>query len=162
MATIHHYFGSKDGLYQACMDTVMAAQKRLNDQITKIILEATSLPDTLDAVVRRYYQHARKNRHDVRLLTRTVVSSGRLDQEVRDQVMLPNLTAGAALVAPLVGKPEQEIRLALLSLTYLVARFALNTPQELAQAMGGDLSGREAESAAEDYLVQAARSLLGV
>ena len=93
---------------------------------------------------------------------RTVTETGRIDRVIRDRCVVPYLDGGTALVAPLVGKSIQETRLALLSLNYLIARFAINGPKELADTLGGDLEPKAAETAVEDYLVHAARVLLAV
>jgi hypothetical protein len=104
----------------------------------------------------------------VLLLLRNVLDTGALEETHRDEVLLPFLERGAALLAPLLGRPVQEVRLKLLSITYLIVRFALNTPQEQARitaAPGAAPGAAEAaevdpDRAVEDHLVLAARALL--
>lgn len=162
MATIHHYFGSKDGLYRACLDAMVESQQRQYAQLSRVIAEASSRDDAIDQAVRASYQIARNNRENLWLLMRAITSDGTPEREVRDRWLLPFLEQGTALVAPLLGKSLRETRLALLSVNYLIARYALNGPRELALAIGGDLDGRAAQRVAEDYLVAAARALLGL
>ena len=118
----------------------------------------------LEDAVRRTYSFACRHRPAVQLLMRTVLDTGALQAEHREAVQLPFLERGAPLLAALLGQPVQQVRLTMLSITYLVVRFALNTPEEQARitaAPGANTEGTDdPDRAVADHLVAAAQALL--
>lgn len=161
LAMLHHYFGSKSDLYRACNDAVIEELGELRAELEPGIAGARDIHEALERTVRQTYRFARAHRSTVQLLMRNVLNRGELDPAYRDQVTIPFLDRGADLLAPALGRSTEQTRLALLSVNYLVIRFSLNSPGELAQITkrGG---AEEADRVVEDHLVSAARALLGL
>jgi len=109
--------------------------------------------DVLEQVVRRAWRFARSHQLQLRLLMRTVVSVGGLDDDRRERHMLPFLSLGSGVLAGLVGGEEQQMRLVLQSGTNLLVRYALGNAAEV-EALTG-LKGEPGELAIEDHLVWA-------
>jgi AcrR family transcriptional regulator len=167
VAMVHHYFGSKADLYRACVAGIYRELNELRSELEATFSGANNVDEVLEIAVRRTYRFAREHHSVVQLLMRTVLDTGALDPEHREQVQIPFLERGSALLASLLGRPIKDARLRLLSITYLVVRFALNTREEqaritMAPAAGVAGSNDEADpdSVVEDHLVAAARALL--
>lgn len=161
LAMLHHYFGSKSDLYRACNDAVIEELGELRAELEPGVARARDIHEAIEHTVRRTYRFARAHRSTVQLLMRNVLNRGELDPAYRDRVTIPFLDRGADLLAPVLGRSTEETRLALLSVNYLVIRFALNSPGELAQIIKRD-GADEADRVVEDHLVGAARALLGL
>ena len=162
LAMLHHYFGSKADLYQACLDAMAEELQELRLGLEPAFASALGIHQAIDVAVRQAYAFARRHRSAVQLMMRTVVDTGELDPTHREQVLLPFLDQGAALLAPRLGMSEDATRLALLSINYLVIRFALNSTEEAAsitRRVGA--SPEQVDAAVADYLVAAALALLG-
>src|SRR5215470_16181189 len=73
VATLHYYFGSKQGLYDAAVDEIY---RRLRTRT----LEALENLKSLESLLERLYQAARAERDGVRVLLRQVMDGGRLSE----------------------------------------------------------------------------------
>jgi len=62
---IYHYFGSKDGLYMAVLESVYG---RLNDMAVKIDENSLSLADFIEALIERYFRFLQANPEFVAVL----------------------------------------------------------------------------------------------
>jgi AcrR family transcriptional regulator len=163
MATVHHYFGGKAELYRACIDATVDEIHGFRQQVEPTLSTAENITHGIEVVVRKSYRFCREHRFALRLLTRTIVDEGELDAAPRDNVLLPYLDRGAALLAPLLDQPLNKVRLALLSINYMMVRFALNSAPELALITKvSEPNGETPESTIENYLVDAACDLLGL
>lgn len=151
VATIHHHFGSKHGLHEACLQSMYEDLAGLETVLLELLSEGRS--DVLEQVVRRAWRFARSHQLQLRLLMRTVVSVGGLDDDRRERHMLPFLSLGSGVLAGLVGGEEQQMRLVLQSGTNLLVRYALGNAAEV-EALTG-LKGEPGELAIEDHLVWA-------
>lgn len=162
LAMLPHYFGSKTELYQACLDAVAGELGELRRTLVQAFSGVRDLRQGIEVAVRHAYAFARSHRSAVQLLMRTVLDTGELDATHREQVLISFLDQGAALLAPLLGKPVDETRLALLSINYLVIRFALNSSAESAHLTRREgATPEELDTVVADYLAVAARALLG-
>lgn len=157
-ATVIHYFGGKDGLYEACIDTLYAGLAGQRDDVTKAIAGATSLDEAIEAGVRSIFQLARRNQTAIKLLLRHVADSGEIGATRRDTQLLPFLDLGVSLFAEPTGRSPVELRLTLQSLVFLVGRWAVSSQREAAAVAG--LRGAAAYAAIEDHLVAVARTQL--
>ena len=155
LATVHHYFGGKEELYQACIRAMFDDLEALRHELEPALLSGGELAD----LVGRAFDFARRHRLQLRLLMRTVTDRGELSPELREEVTLPYLRRGAELLAPPLGRPVDEVRLSLLSLNYLAIRYALNTDDELRRITGQPDKPR-AVAQVTDHLVSVARALL--
>lgn len=164
VAMVHHYFGSKAELYRACVSGIYTELNELRGELEAAFADASDADQVLESAVRRTYRFAREHRSVVQLLMRTVLDTGALDPEHREQVQIPFLERGSTLLASLLGRPVKEARLRLLSITYLVVRFALNTSEEQARITMAPVTGTDDEAdpdgVVEEHLVAAARALL--
>jgi AcrR family transcriptional regulator len=165
MATIHHYYGGKQALFEACVDAMYTEMDALRGEIEAVLARWTGSRDALgefiDEAIRRAYAFSRRHRPGVQLMMRTVIDTGELEAAKRERYLLPNLERGAELLAPLLGVTPERVRVAMLSINYLIARFALSTPRELALVTGNpDADADEAVRIVEDYLVSIARDQL--
>jgi AcrR family transcriptional regulator len=161
VAMVHHYFGSKADLYGACVSGIYAELNTLRGELEAAFAGASDVDQVLETAVRRTYRFAREHRSVVQLLMRNVLDTGALDPEHREQVQIPFLERGSALLASLLGRPVKDARLRLLSITYLVVRFALNTREEQARiTTGAGADEVDPDHVVEDHLVAAARALL--
>lgn len=166
LATVHHHFGSKQGLVKASIDEMYTELEPLTEQLSVAAAEGGTVADVLDRVVRACFAFARGHRPALRLILRTVLDTGELDPEHRDRQILPALARGSELLAVVLGQSPQEVRLKVQSFTHLVVRYALTEDRELALIAGTPGRGRAgAERGARavcDHLVDVAMLLFGI
>lgn len=158
LATVHHYFGSKDELYRASVDSMYEELSALRGELTEKVARASSPADIVEQAVRATFRFAREHRAAVQLSMRAVIDTGELPEERRTGTLLPFLDEGAPLLAALTGLPEARVRLTLQSMNHLIARYALTNTSELAVITR--TTDAEAERAIEDHLVDLALALL--
>lgn len=162
LGTVHHYFGSKEGLYEACIDAMDAAFGELAVQLVATARSAGSIEAMVESAVRLAYRFARSHELAVRLTTRDAVDKGEMEP-ARRAMILPGLDQGAALLAQRTGGSPEELRLVIRSIAHLVVRYALTEPREIALLLGRDPEATDdaaAHTAIEAHLVFTARSLL--
>lgn len=136
LATVHHYFGSKDGLFEACVGSVYDALDGMKEELNELFASGESIEQILMRSMAVTSRYARKNRAIVRLLVRVSVSTGRVPPRGRsmmEETLLPSLAAG---VGALTGRSELDVRLAFQTLVFLVTRYAVQDPAELVAVLG--------------------------
>lgn len=177
LAMIHHYFGSKNGLYEQCLRSSYTTLSEGIAELTVTLdqvggeLESASTEQRsriLGRVVREGFGLACRNVHAVRLLMRTLVEPRPSDLRWRDGVVLPFIEGTAAFLAPMLGRDATALRLPLQSLLALVMRYTVASPDELAALAGtappestahGD-ERAQALQRVEDHLVEVSQLLL--
>jgi AcrR family transcriptional regulator len=130
-AMLSHYFGGKQGVYDATVDEVY---RRLAARTQEAVAGAT-LGD-LPGFLARVYDSARQERDGIRLLVRQVLDGGRLTPHTEGRHFLPRLESAAELVAPLYGCTPAQARGAAVTLGYLVSRFVIQDERSLKAAFG--------------------------
>ena len=160
LATVHHYFGTKHGLYQASIEAMYEELLRRADELAVPVAPEASLGSTLGVMVRSAFSFAREHRGALRLIMRTVIDRGEMTEPLRERYQLPSLQRGATLLSAFTGAPEMEMRLALQSMIHVVLRYALSTDRELEMLTG--LKGPDSIARLEDHLEAAAMALLGL
>lgn len=160
LATVHHYFGTKHGLYQASIEAMYEELLRRADELAVSFAPGDSLRSTLGVMVRSAFSFAREHKGALRLLMRTVIDRGEMAEPLRERYQLPSLDRGASLLSTLTGAPELEMRLALQSMTHMILRYALSTDRELETLTG--VKGPESIARLEEHLEGAALALLGL
>ncbi len=160
LATVHHYFGTKHGLYQASIEAMYEELLRRADSFAMPVGEGASPRATVAALVRSAFSFAREHRGALRLIMRTVIDRGEMTEPLRERYQLPTLQRGASLLSAFTGAPELEMRLALQSMTHMTLRYALSTDRELESLTG--LEGAASIARLEDHLESAALALLGL
>lgn len=157
LAMIHHYFGSKAGLHEACLADMYARLDPLRDELLESIEPDSDLPALLERAVRTGFRFARRNQVAGRLLFREIAAQGQLDAARQERLQRPFLDAAAAALGRATGRPAAAMRLPLQSVVMLVARYAISSDGELDLFSGG---AGDPVAAAEDHLVRAARAIL--
>ena len=137
LAMVNHYFGSKAGLYAACVDAMYAELGEASARLQSTLDPSQSPSLFLETAVRECFLLARERRDAIRLILRKMLDDGELDPRRRDETLLPFLETASGLFGQLTTRPADELRLPLQSLVYLLVRHALNTPEELRLIVGG-------------------------
>ena len=158
LATVHHYFGSKAELYRECVDAMYGQLGRLEQSLTAPLAAGASLATHLELIIRESYRFARRHQMALRLVMRTVVDTGELESGRRDTIFLPFLSRAVGLLKTMVPLSESDIRMSLLSINYLVARFALSSDEALIHSTAAP-DVEKANARVEDYISRVARSL---
>jgi AcrR family transcriptional regulator len=158
LAMVHHYFGSKDDLLNACIDSMYGRLGALRGELEAALAAGGDLSEIVERAVRFSFRFAKSEQLAVRLLLRTVAEHGELDQARRDEVQGPFLTQVSSLLGQVTGRPASELRLPLQSVVMLTARYAVSSQRELELLSGVSA----ADSAVEDHLVEVASSVLGI
>jgi AcrR family transcriptional regulator len=161
LAMVHHYFGSKDDLYTACIDSMYAELATLGAALESAFAAGNRPAELVDTAVRTGFRFARERHVETRLLLRAVVAAGELDEGRRNEVQIPFLERVPFLIGSLLGRRPGELRLTVQSIVMLTARYAISSPRELCLFAGAS-SPDEAALAVEDHLVHAAQTLLGI
>jgi len=152
--TLHHYFGNKKALHQACVDEMYARVAQLQTHMVQQLSTASSASDLLSGAVRSSYRLARDNRDAVRLVQRAVLDQGESSEPQRAQAVTRFLDTAVALVEPLSSLGASECRSMLYAFMLLVNRVALLEHSELARVWP--------EGDVEDQLVSASERMLGL
>jgi AcrR family transcriptional regulator len=162
LAMVHHYFGSKEGLYDACIAAMLAELSHLGVELRAELVTLEGSPRALfDRAVRVGFRFAREHRMSVRLLQRSIVDAGQVDARIRDGNVLPFLATISEALGGLLGRAPESLRLPIQSVIFLVVRYAISSDDELEHLVGESKKARAAE-AVEDHLVEAASRLLGL
>lgn len=161
LAMVHHYFGNKDGLYEACVDAMYDELASFRDQVMAEVGErpAADLDEIVERVVRAGFRFARAHQPAMRLMLRQVVASGELPAHRRERLQMPFLIQGSELLAGATGRPASALRPALQSALFLLGRYAISTEDELSRITGA--TPPDAVAAVEDHLVDVTRRMLG-
>ncbi len=161
LATVHHYFGTKARLYDACVASMHAELEDLRLEMVSAFADASKPEEAFEEAVRRSYRFARDRRGVVRLLMRTVIDTGKQIEGRLDSVHLPFLEQAGHILTTLSQFPAEQLRLAVQSIMHLVVRYALTDPAEL-QAITNTKSIKAAQAVTEDHLVWTVRAILGL
>jgi AcrR family transcriptional regulator len=151
LAMVHHHFGSKDDLYKAVVDAMYQELAALRG----ILLALPPSPDLVARVVVETFRFARAHQPAIRLTLREILATGELPAHRREHFLFPLLSA---VVAIFPAHDPSEIRLRAQSLVFLIVRYALATPAEIARIAG--VHPADALARAEAHLVSLARALL--
>ena len=152
-AMLSHYFGGKQGVYDATVDEVY---RRLEARLTEVAAEG---PGNLAQFMSSAYDAAREERDGIRVLVRQVLDGGRLTPHTEAQHFVPRLDAAAKLIAPLYGCTPAQARTAAVTLGYLVSRFVIQDERSLKAAFGVR-STAEARARVITTLITATEALL--
>ena len=157
VAMVHHYFGSKDGLYDACVEQMYAELSALQERLLPALMTAGTIETLLPIAVREGFRFACEHRLAVRLLNRQVIESGSLSADRRMRFQAPFLEVVSAALAS-IERPPAQVRLSIQSVVMLLARYAISEPEELAFFV--DDADQDPLRAVEDHLVEVAAVLL--
>ena len=161
LAMVGHYFGSKDELYDACLGAIYAELSTMNEQFARELATQVPPEELIARAVAIAFRFARKHRTAVRLMVRAAVSTGELHPRGR-QLLMNALEVVSTTLGARLDRPASELRLALQSVVFLVARYAAQDEGEHAAVVG--LPARErrhAVEAVEKHLVRLASDAFG-
>ncbi|MEE2962218.1 MAG: TetR/AcrR family transcriptional regulator [Myxococcota bacterium] len=158
LGTVHHYFGSKDALYDSCIEAMYQELGELREHLLGDFSPDGNLEEMLETVVRETFRFTRKKVLAVRLLMREVVDSGAVDCAKRDRFVAPFLVDAARMLEVFFGFEPLKARLLFQSIVNTLVRYAMSSEQELASMSG--FSEKKALQAVEDHLVELVHSLI--
>ena len=162
LAMVHHYFGSKDELYDACIDATYVELSAMKGALALELASAAPLAELFARAVVTSFRFAREHRTAVRLLVRAAVSSGELHPRGR-KLLLEALDVVSTAVGVRLERPSSELRLPLQSVVFLVARYAAQDERETAAVVGIPVREKHrAREAIEAHLVRVALDLFGL
>ncbi len=154
LAMVHHYFGSKEDLYNACIDSMYDQMVALRPKLTAALAVGGSLEDIAARMVGDAFRFARAHQVAGRLLLRQVVGAGELDKTRQELMQLPFLEQASTLLGMMTNRPPQQLRLPLQTLTFAIARYGIATQADLEMFSGE--TGDAAVDAAEKHLIDTA------
>jgi len=154
LATVHHYFGSKEALYEACIDAMYAELEQLRDTLQPLFVAGAGSEAVLARVVKGTFRFGRAHRLALRLVMREVLDTGEMRAHRRKRYLMPYLRDGASLLEALTGGglPE-DVRLVLQSVSHLIVRYSLTSGRELAVICGLITSVEESTESVEEEAV---------
>ena len=130
IGTVHHYFGGKDALHQACIDAMYDDLAGLQAALWPA-LAVTDPEQVLSTAVHEAFAFARQHRQSLVLLMREVIRRGELDPVRRAENQRPFLEQAAAVLSERTGAEPARARLALQSAINLIVRYAIASDQDL-------------------------------
>lgn len=157
LAMVHHYFGSKRGLYDCCIDEMYEKLTGLRVELGRVLAAGGDVGAIIERAVRVGFRFGRAHQVAVRLLFREISSLGQLDEARQEANQRPFLDDASAALAILCGRPAAELRLPLQSATILVARYSISSARELELFAGGVA---DPIAAVEEHLVATIRALI--
>ncbi|HEY3358426.1 MAG TPA: TetR/AcrR family transcriptional regulator [Polyangia bacterium] len=156
VATIALHFHHKQGLHDACVAEVYR----------RLLAGAQSVLPPLAAhdhrgVLERAYDVAYQERDGVRILLRQVLDHGRFTPSTEQHHFLPGIERLAQVIAEELSLTTRAARTTAVSLTFLLARFAVQQRESLAVDLGV-ASPEEARGAVIDALLAVLEGSRGV
>src|SRR4051812_44921329 len=158
LATVIHYFGSKDGLYEACIAAMYAELEPLRDVLFASI-QSTKLDDVLAGVAKAAVAFVRQHKSAHRILLRNVLDEGGQRAEHREKYLRPFLADLEALLVPVTGLPGQHVRMTAQTIVHLTVRWTFHNAAEL-EIITGEKDTERAFAAVEKHILDVARALL--
>jgi AcrR family transcriptional regulator len=159
LATVLHYFGSKDGLH----DAVVAAMDRellaLRNELFRELVPGGDAAEIVGVMVRRAWQFARVHHVAHRIVLRTVLAEGGMPLDRIEAQMLPALNDASAVLSAVLGTDPLRARLLVQSIVQLSARYAIASDVELCAVTATD-DPAVASARIADHLVDVAVSLI--
>jgi AcrR family transcriptional regulator len=158
LGMIRHYYGSKEGLYRACIASAYSIYQQIGVEIRDGIDSGGAPGEVLARAARRGFQFALANQPAFKLVLWTLMESETWRTELGDENMLPFIVETARAVAAPLRAPVGVVGLRIRTMVFLVVRYATADLNEIAYLLrGGDLSAgsdEEVVQAVEDHLAE--------
>jgi AcrR family transcriptional regulator len=165
LGMIRHYFGSKEGLYRACIDSAYAIYGRLPMQIEQGLADGGEPIDVLCHSVREGFRFAVAHRDACRLVLWALMEQDSWRSANTENEMVPFILATARRMAPLLSQSVGNMAMGLRTLVFLVTRYATADHDELALLLAEGKQGVKGDgttvAAVEGHLVDLTRRLFG-
>lgn len=159
LATVLHYFESKDGLYRAVVAAMDAELAELRARLLSSLRPGASAAASLDEMVRAAWAFACAHHAAHKVILRTVLTEGGLPADRIDAVMRPALDDAGNILAAVFGVSVVKARLTVQTVVQLSARYAIASDLERC-AVTGAATIDEANQAIADHLVDLTLGLL--
>lgn len=134
---VHHYFGSKDALFQACVTEMYEALQPMVSAISQHFEEAhvpaSGVRETMGVAIR----FSRTHRGAMRLMNRHILDHGEGASPQRERMLRVAIAAATESLTPVSSLTKSELRLALYALVFMVIRILVADPQEVATLVPG-------------------------
>lgn len=154
IATLNYHFGSKDGLYREVMRRAYQSLQRAIEARLPMLIELS-----LREILAELYAMSREHSDAVRLFLREVMDFGHLREETQSEHWLPSIERYTEVVSNALSIDPMRCRQALVSVSFLIARFAIQSPESLCAAFGCS-DDEQATSAVIDCLYLTTRTFL--
>jgi len=141
MSTVLHHFGSKQGLFDACIEKMFGYLAEHSETMFSLAREFDRPTEATDAIVRRCFRFAREHARLLRVITCESVTSGRTPETVRDELAIATLDRAADVVTALGDWSQAQARVKVLSICHIITRFVLTDPLELRDSLRLDTNG---------------------
>jgi AcrR family transcriptional regulator len=159
VAIVHHYYGNKKGLTDACIDTMYAELSKLGMELASELRTGKPKEQLLEETTRTGYAFARRHRSALRLLTLEVAEHAALDPSRKRMTEGPFLAIAADGLSSELSITVAEARLRLRTILSTVSRYATLSDEDLAKTTGLPV-GPGLHAAVEAHLVSLVRLLL--
>ncbi len=141
-ATLHHYFGNKDALYDACVDAMYARVREIGAQVALTLTQTDAFTEIIAAGICAAYGAARAHQDAVRLMSRHVLDHGEAAAPRRTDAVNRFLSLADPFVARISPLSPGERRGMLYSFMLLFNRAVLLEPTEVSLVWpDGDVEG---------------------
>jgi AcrR family transcriptional regulator len=163
LATVLHYYGSKDGLYEACIEAMYKELDQLKSTLITTLVPGSqsgqSIEQTIEQAIRASNKFAKQHRAAHRLVLRANIDEGGMRPDRREKYLGQMTDDVAGVLAMLLGVDRARARIVHSSVAHLIVRYSLQPGPEL-KLITGKKSERDAEAAIEDHIVELAKALL--
>jgi len=166
---VHHYFGSKEELHDAVLDAMYEELSLVGKELEGVIFGAETLEAAIEGGVRKLYQFALEHRDAVLLSMRESLDASKKIRAGRAQLVGNVLLDQAAVaMAEIAKRPVEDVKMALLSINFLLSRYiTLNINERkllvepsLAGKLGRKPTSAEVDAWIESHLASAAVRLV--
>jgi AcrR family transcriptional regulator len=123
VGTVQHHFGTKSELYDACIAKMYEELYTIVDDLGTI--GDLPIQQLLEEAVRVGLSFARRHQMAIRLVTRTLMERGQIEENAANDFAVPLLDFAATLFADRAGGNPRDYFLPLQSGVFLVVRYAL-------------------------------------
>ncbi len=131
-ATLHHYFGNKEGLYEACIDAMYARIKAIGQELAAALVQPKAPPHTvIGDGIRKAFRAAQAHRDVVRLVSRQVLDDGESAAPRRTAAVTALLTLADPYLERSSPLAAADRRSMLYSFMLLFNRAVLLEPKEV-------------------------------
>lgn len=159
LATVLHYYGSKDGLYQACVDSMYSELEELRAALFAAMKPGVAVDELVADAVRASVRFVRQHRTAHRILMRMMIDEGGMRPDRREKWLRPFLDDVGAMLAPLLGLPAARVRMTAQTITHLAVRYSLHNAAELKLVTGAE-DDAAALAAVESHIIDVAHAML--
>lgn len=163
LGMIRHYFGSKEGLYRACIGSIYEIYGQLAEQITEGLARGDRGEEVIAEAARHSFRFGVAHQPAFKLMLWDLLGEPSWRSDLNDREMVPFVLNVSAQLEASLGRPAAELVLPLRTIIFLVVRYATADHDEMALLLtGGQPAAADDQTlqVIEDHLVVVARRLL--